>query len=173
MWITILLLVVFSQSAYSSCNVTTLYPTQYTCQEVVINNISQSAVNCSKDRTVLVACYPRKGVICGNSTYDGYTIGFYRNVSCRYVTGRRYHYGVALGLSVFFGFLGLDRFYLGYAAIGFLKFSTMGFFLLGHLVDIILIGLQIVGPADQSDYYVGYWGPVLEGVKSDENTFCM
>lgn len=168
-----LLLVLFSQSAGSSCNVTTLYPTQYRCEDVVISNISQSAVNCSKNRIVSVACFPRKGVTCGNTTYDGFTVAFYRNVSCRYVSGRRYHYGVALGLSVFFGFLGLDRFYLGFAAIGFLKFSTMGFFLLGHLVDIILIGLQIVGPADQSDYYVGYWGPVLEGVKRDDNSFCM
>ncbi|KAI6656369.1 TM2 domain-containing protein 1-like [Oopsacas minuta] len=165
MWTVILLFTLFTQSTSSYCNITSLYPTQFLCREVVVDNISQSAVNCTSDRIVSVPCYPRRGVICGGVAYDGDTIGFYKNVTCRYVNGTRYHYGVALGLSVFFGFLGLDRFYLGYAAIGLLKFSTMGFFLLGHLVDIILIGLQIVGPADQSDYYIGYWGPVLEGVE--------
>ena len=53
---------------------------------------------------------------------------------------------------------GADRFYLGYPAIGLLKFCTMGFFFIGHLVDIILIASQAVGPADGSYYVISYFG---------------
>ena len=157
------------QSTTSSCTPASLLPSQYTCMDATIDNYTQAAVNCTLLRFVEVPCFPRMGVKCGGTVYDGFTIGFYKNVTCRYVKGRR-DYGIALGLSVFFGFLGLDRFYLGYVAIGFLKLSTVGFFLLGHLIDIILIALQIVGPADQSDYYTGYWGPTLERVTVSEQT---
>ena len=50
------------------------------------------------------------------------------------------------------------RFYLGYPAIGLLKFSTLGFFFIGHLVDIILIATQSLGPADGSHYVINYFG---------------
>ena len=53
-----------------------------------------------------------------------------------------YHFDTALLLSIFLGMFGADRFYLGYPAIGLLKFSTLGFFFIGHLVDIILIATQ-------------------------------
>ncbi len=39
----------------------------------------------------------------------------------------------ALGLSVFLGFLGIDRFYLGYPAIGLVKLFTFGFLLVGQV----------------------------------------
>jgi hypothetical protein len=35
-----------------------------------------------------------------------------------------------------------------------LKFSTLGFFFLGHLLDIVLIASQVVGPADGSHYVI-------------------
>lgn len=46
--------------------------------------------------------------------------------------------------------LGADRFYLGYPALGLLKFSTLGFFFLGQLLDIILLAGGALGPADGS-----------------------
>lgn len=46
-----------------------------------------------------------------------------------------YKYDVALLLSVFFGFLGADRFYLGHVGMGALKCCTLGFFFIGHLID--------------------------------------
>lgn len=49
----------------------------------------------------------------------------------------------ALGLSVFLGWLGLDRFYLGYPALGLFKMCSLGFFFIFHLVDILLIALQV------------------------------
>lgn len=44
---------------------------------------------------------------------------------------------------------------------GLVKLCTFGFFLVGQLVDFLLILLQYVGPADRSDYYVPYYGPVM------------
>ncbi len=73
-------------------------------------------------------------------------------------------------LSIFLGMFGADRFYLGHPAIGLLKFSTLGFFFLGHLLDVILIASQVVGPADGSHYVISYFGAGLEIITSDEGT---
>ncbi|TSK53709.1 TM2 domain-containing protein 1 [Bagarius yarrelli] len=53
-----------------------------------------------------------------------------------------YSYKVAVALSLFLGWLGADRFYLGYPALGLLKFCTVGFCGIGSLVDFILISMQ-------------------------------
>ena len=46
---------------------------------------------------------------------------------------------VALGLSVTLGWLGIDRFYLGYPVLGVIKFFTFGGFLIWWIIDIILL----------------------------------
>lgn len=56
---------------------------------------------------------------------------------------------------------GADRFYLGYPAIGLLKLSTLGGFFVFQLVDILLIAMQILRPADNSNYIMKYFGPKL------------
>lgn len=71
-----------------------------------------------------------------------------------------YEHRKALGYSVFLGLVGADRFYLGYPGIAVFKFMTCGFFFLGYYVDAILIGLQLLKPADGSDYAVRLNGPV-------------
>lgn len=81
-----------------------------------------------------------------------------------------YHFDTALLLSIFLGMFGIDRFYLGYPAIGLLKFCTFGFMFLGQLVDVILIATQIVGPADGSAYIISYYGPVLSVIRRDNTT---
>lgn len=68
---------------------------------------------------------------------------------------------------------GADRFYLGYPAIGLLKLFTVGFMLMGHLVDIILIATQVVGPADGSAYVVPYYGAGINVHRSDNWTYRM
>ena len=48
--------------------------------------------------------------------------------------------------------------------------KKLGFFFLGHLLDIILIGSQIVGPADGSNYVIDYFGTGLEIIQSNDET---
>lgn len=66
---------------------------------------------------------------------------------------------------------GIDRFYLGYPAIGLVKFCTLGFMFLGQLLDIILIATQVVGPADGSAYVIPYYGAGVQVIRSDNWTF--
>lgn len=76
---------------------------------------------------------------------------------CQYTSGHSFE--TTLLLAVFLGMFGADRFYLGYYAIGLLKFCTFGFMLVGQLVDVILIVTQVLRPADGSYYVIDYFGP--------------
>ena len=52
--------------------------------------------------------------------------------------------GVAIWYSVFFGCIGLDRFYLGYRGLGVLKLFTFAGFGIWYGVDIVLLILNIL-----------------------------
>jgi TM2 domain-containing membrane protein YozV len=82
-----------------------------------------------------------------------------------------YHFDTALLLSVFFGMFGIDRFYLGYPAIGLAKLCTLGFMFFGQLVDVILIATQVVGPVDGSSYVIPYYGAGISMRRRDNDTF--
>lgn len=74
----------------------------------------------------LTRCEAAPGILCTpfcNST-------FLKEVECLWTNG--YSFDTALLLSVFLGMFGIDRFYLGYPAIGCLKFATLGFFFIGE-----------------------------------------
>ena len=58
----------------------------------------------------------------------------------------------SLLLSIFLGSLGVDRFYLGYVGLGILKLITCGGCGIWSLIDIILIAMKKLGPADGSEY---------------------
>ncbi|KAF8978518.1 hypothetical protein BGZ46_006381 [Entomortierella lignicola] len=50
-------------------------------------------------------------------------------------------YPIAILLSIFFGYVGIDRFYLGYIISALLKLATAGGFGIWYIVDILLIVL--------------------------------
>lgn len=58
----------------------------------------------------------------------------------------------ALFFSIFTGVLGVDRFYLGYTALGVLKLLTVGGAGIWALIDFIRIGVDSLRPADGSPW---------------------
>ncbi|XP_062920371.1 TM2 domain-containing protein 1 [Mobula hypostoma] len=146
---------------------------QYICDAPKISDITQEPENCTNN-TTFVPCMPAPNITCRNysgivSTFSGKEIGFYKPFPCRNVTG--YSYKVAVALSLFLGWLGADRFYLGYPALGLLKFCTVGFCGIGSLIDFVLISVQIVGPADGSNYIIDYYGARLTRLSIDNDTY--
>ncbi|KAG7487844.1 hypothetical protein MATL_G00027590 [Megalops atlanticus] len=134
-----------------------------------IDDATQEPDNC-KDSVAWVECLPAPNVSCrlSNGTefkFSGEEVGFNKSIPCRNVSG--YSYKVAVALSLFLGWLGADRFYLGYPALGLLKFCTVGFCGIGSLVDFMLISMQIVGPSDGSSY-IKTMEEKLKTIKGDE-----
>lgn len=57
-------------------------------------------------------------------------------------------WSTALCLSIFLGWLGVDRFYLGYAWLGMLKLITFGGCFIWWLIDIILLAVGAMRDAE-------------------------
>nr|XP_029726230.1 TM2 domain-containing protein CG10795 isoform X1 [Aedes albopictus] len=141
---------------------------QYLCPDPSLRNIdpkTQQLRGCTKENKARVWCLAVEGITCSETKNSSFT----REMPCKWTNG--YHFDTALLLSVFLGMFGADRFYLGYPAIGLLKFCTLGFMFLGQLVDVILIATQVVGPADGSAYVIPYYGPGITVVRSDNWTY--
>ncbi|XP_063748309.1 TM2 domain-containing protein 1 [Eleginops maclovinus] len=146
---------------------------QYLCKDPKIDESTQEPENC-RDTSAWVECLPAPNISCRlyNGTefrFSGEEVGFNKTIPCRNVSG--YSYKVAVALSLFLGWLGADRFYLGYPALGLLKFCTVGFCGIGTLIDFILIAMQIVGPADGSNYIVDYYGARLTRLSITNQTY--
>ncbi|KHJ49458.1 hypothetical protein D918_00585 [Trichuris suis] len=145
-----------------SCN--ELLPGQYICDPIELNHDNDSPLHCDSNGFALVFCTPITGLTC-----DGIVNGtFARGTNER--CGARKSFKTALLLAVFCGWLGLDRLYLGYIAFGLAKMATLGFFFLWHLVDIILIALQVLQPADGSRYEMDLFGPRARKVLFENST---
>ena len=137
---------------------------QYQCSPPAIDSETQQPVGCDQNNTAFVNCTLRQGLVCEDTNNPWFQMA----IHCRHTN--EYSYETALILSIFLGMFGADRFYLGYPALGLLKFCTLGFLFLGQLVDIILIAMQIVGPADGSYYVIKYFGPKLDIVSYNDKT---
>jgi TM2 domain-containing membrane protein YozV len=107
--------------------------------------------------------------MCDGREFDGHTAGLYKEVPCKWTNG--VSFGTSLLLSVFLGMFGVDRFYLGYPAIGLLKLCTLGFMFLGQLIDVLLIAMQVVVPSDGSDYIIDFYGAGLTAIGQDNETY--
>ncbi|KAI1729353.1 TM2 domain-containing protein [Ditylenchus destructor] len=131
-----------------------LLPGQYFCENPLIESLStghNDAIRyCNHDNSLNVTCKAAKSVQCFGLAPDSRTFNKTIENACTYSSG--HNFNTALLLSVFFGWLGLDRIYLGYYAIGLLKLTTFGFFFVLYISDIILIGLHLLGPADGTGY---------------------
>ncbi|XP_031338995.1 TM2 domain-containing protein almondex isoform X1 [Photinus pyralis] len=75
---------------------------------------------------------------------------FFKNIRCNWTGGRRW--SSALILSVVLGGFGADRFYLGHWQEGIGKLFSFGGLGVWTIVDVILISLHYLGPADGSLY---------------------
>lgn len=75
---------------------------------------------------------------------------FLKNVPCNWTRG--YKWSTALVLSITLGGFGADRFYLGHWQEGIGKLFSFGGLGVWTLIDVILISLHYLGPADGSLY---------------------
>lgn len=158
-----------------------LFSSYICCADPEIDLETQQPFECDDSRTVQVPCFVLNGVRCDGKTHLSFSDSlndtlvkcgdrFYNledrvwneTRTCYYLGDNPKSFYVALSLSVFFGMLGIDRFYLGYPALGLVKMCTGGMFLTWWLLDIILIVTHVLGPADGSSYLVEYYGPRME-----------
>ncbi|XP_055837155.1 TM2 domain-containing protein CG10795 [Episyrphus balteatus] len=145
-----------------------LHMGQYLCPDPNKNPIdpkTQQFRGCTKENKAKVWCIAVDGIECTETKNNTFT----RELPCKWTNG--YRFDTALLLSVFLGMFGIDRFYLGYPAIGLAKLCTLGFMFLGQLIDIVLIAMQVVGPADGSAYIIPYYGAGVTIIKSDNTTY--
>jgi len=142
---------------------------QYLCLHHDVDPVTQQLRGCQLLETGLgrttEQCEALEGIVCKGSCNNTFT----RETDCYWTND--YHFDTALLLSVFLGMFGADRFYLGYPAVGLLKFSTLGFFFIGHIIDIILIATQTLEPADGSHYVINYFGAGLSKISVSNQTY--
>ncbi|XP_050423414.1 TM2 domain-containing protein almondex [Adelges cooleyi] len=89
-------------------------------------------------------CTVNKDVLClGNRI-------FYKRLRCNWTGGHRW--STALILSITLGGFGVDRFYLGHWQEGIGKLFSFGGLGVWTLIDVLLISIRYLGPADGSLY---------------------
>uniref|UniRef100_A0A0M3JSQ9 TM2 domain-containing protein n=1 Tax=Anisakis simplex TaxID=6269 RepID=A0A0M3JSQ9_ANISI len=142
---------------------------RYRCEEPFISPATQLPETCAPDNSIRVFCEVAPNLECigllnGTNRFEKVIAN-----GCKYSSGL--NYSTALLLSVFLGWLGIDRFYLGYYAIGLLKMFSLGCFTILYLTDIILIALQLLGPADGTAYSMNYYGPKVTPVRFSNETY--
>jgi len=90
----------------------------------------------------VATCSSQKDLLCLGSNR------FSKKLECNWTEG--YSYKTALALSITLGGFGADRFYLGYWQEGIGKLFSFGGLGVWTLVDVILVAVRYIGPADGS-----------------------
>lgn len=102
---------------------------------------------CSINSTTYLLCTALEGVECtGAREFTVLQDCIWTSVlliSSSHCSRNGYTFEVALLLSIFLGFCGVDRCYLGYPAVGVAKLLTFGGFAIGALLDIVMISTQV------------------------------
>ncbi|GMS90453.1 hypothetical protein PENTCL1PPCAC_12628, partial [Pristionchus entomophagus] len=143
-----------------------LHPYKFQCYGIDYDKYTNQPADCNPDNSIPLNCtISLPGIVCiGNTTDFTYALPD----GCRY--GAKAYHSSAMLLSLFFGLLGLDRFYLGYYTIGLIKLCSMGGLFILYFIDIVLIALQILEPADGSGYIMQLWGPRAFPVRFNNQT---
>ncbi|CAD5217359.1 unnamed protein product [Bursaphelenchus okinawaensis] len=135
-------------STSKSCN--ELLIGQYQCDDAELDSSNYRFKNCQADGSLHVNCTVRQGLRCDELDYR--TEQFVKVIQNACQPENAKHHSTAMLLAVFGGWLGLDRFYLGYYTLGALKMVSFGLYGFMYVLDVMLISLELVGPGDGSDY---------------------
>lgn len=120
--------------------------------------VQKGACNSAKD-IYRSNCTVHSDVLClGHRT-------FLKNIKCNWTQGIRW--STALIISITLGGFGADRFYLGHWQEGIGKLFSFGGLGVWTLIDVILISVTYLGPADGS-LYIQNWNYVLDVRKEGE-----
>nr|CDJ87240.1 TM2 domain containing protein [Haemonchus contortus] len=141
---------------------------QYACEPPLINAETQQPLNCNEDNSVTVTCKVANGVQCRGLLNGTRYFQLTKPNACSYHA--HLHHSTALLLSIFLGFLGIDRMYLGYYAVGIIKMFSLGGLFVLWLIDVVLIALQLLQPADGSGFIINYYGPRVSPLRFDGAT---
>ncbi|GMT19945.1 hypothetical protein PFISCL1PPCAC_11242 [Pristionchus fissidentatus] len=143
-----------------------LHPYQFQCYYIDYNRETEQPMFCNADNSVPIQCVVSlSNVVCADFTTE-----FTYNLpdGCRH--GAHVQHSTAMLLSLFAGLLGLDRFYLGYYTIGLIKLFSMGGLFIIYFIDIVLIALQVLEPADGTGYVMHLFGPRAFPVRFNNQT---